>query len=62
MGRVTVPIIQEKKEKREKISVLTAYDFPFTRLMDEAGIDIILVGDSLGIVVQGEESTLPVTM
>ena len=61
-GSVTVPFIQRKKETGEKITVLTAYDFPFAKLIDEAGIDIILVGDTLGIVVQGEESTLPVTM
>lgn len=61
-GSITVPLIQQKKEHGEKIAVLTAYDFPFAKLVDEAGIDIILVGDTLGIVVQGEESTLPVTM
>ncbi len=60
--KITVPVICEKKTKEEKITVLTAYDYPFAKLIDEAGIDIILVGDSLGIVVQGEESTLPVTM
>lgn len=59
---ITVPILKHKKAKGEKISALTAYDFPFAKLIDEAGMDIILVGDSLGIVVQGEESTLPVTM
>ncbi len=59
---VSVPMLQEKKEKAEKISALTAYDFPFAKLIDEAGIDIILVGDSLGIVVQGESNTLSVTM
>ncbi len=62
MEKVTLPIIQRKKEDGEKISVLTAYDFPFAKLIDEAGIDIILVGDTVGIVVQGEESTLPVTL
>ncbi|MFQ5579363.1 MAG: 3-methyl-2-oxobutanoate hydroxymethyltransferase [Nitrospiria bacterium] len=62
MDRVTVPLIQKKKEKGEKISVLTAYDFSFAKLVDEAGIDMILVGDSLGTVVQGEANTLPVTM
>ncbi|HIE65590.1 MAG: 3-methyl-2-oxobutanoate hydroxymethyltransferase [Nitrospira sp.] len=62
MDRMTVPMIQQQKEKGEKISVLTAYDFPFAKLVDEAGIKIILVGDSVGTVVQGEESTLPVTM
>ncbi len=60
--KITVPGICKKKAKGEKISVLTAYDYPFAKLIDEAGIDIILVGDSLGIVVQGEENTLSVTM
>jgi 3-methyl-2-oxobutanoate hydroxymethyltransferase len=50
------------KESGEKISVLTAYDFPLARLMDQAGIDVILVGDSVGSVVAGYETTLPVTM
>lgn len=62
MDKMTVPRIREKKEKGEKITVLTAYDFPFAKLIDEAGIDILLVGDTVGIVVQGEESTLPVTL
>jgi 3-methyl-2-oxobutanoate hydroxymethyltransferase len=53
--------IQSKKEGR-KISMLTAYDFPFAQIVDEAGIDVILVGDSLGMVVQGLDNTLPVTM
>lgn len=61
-NRITLPILQKKKENGEKIAVLTAYDFPFAKLADEAGMDIILVGDTLGIVVQGQESTLPVTM
>ena len=62
MEKMTVPRIREEKEKGEKITVLTAYDFPFAKLLDEAGIDILLVGDTVGIVVQGEESTLPVTL
>ncbi|MBI3802289.1 MAG: 3-methyl-2-oxobutanoate hydroxymethyltransferase [Nitrospirae bacterium] len=62
MDKVTVPRILEKKERGEKISVLTAYDYPFAKLIDEAGIDILLVGDTVGVVVQGEESTLPVTL
>lgn len=50
------------KEKGEKIAALTAYDYPFAKMVDESGIHVILVGDSLGMVVQGESSTLPVTM
>ncbi|MFQ3573218.1 MAG: 3-methyl-2-oxobutanoate hydroxymethyltransferase [Thermodesulfovibrionales bacterium] len=55
-----VDIIQRKG--REKITVITAYDYPFARLVETAGIEVILVGDSLGMVVQGNENTLPVTM
>ncbi len=50
------------KLQQEKISVLTAYDYPFARIMDAAGIDIILVGDSVGSVVSGYDNTLPVTL
>jgi 3-methyl-2-oxobutanoate hydroxymethyltransferase len=50
------------KEEGEKITVLTAYDYPFARLMSQAGIDVILVGDSVGSVVSGYDNTLPVTM
>jgi len=60
--KVTVPAILEKKAREEKITCLTAYDYPTARLVDEAGVDIILVGDSLGMVVLGYENTLPVTM
>ena len=60
--KVTVPGIAEAKTTGRPIVALTAYDFPFGRIVDEAGIDLILVGDSLGMVVQGLESTLPVTM
>ncbi len=59
---VTVPAIIEKKRRGEKIAALTAYDYPTARLLDEAGIDIILVGDSLGNAVLGYENTLPVTL
>lgn len=59
---VTVPTFRRMKERGEKISVLTAYDHTFARLMDEAGVDALLVGDSLGMVVQGHDTTLPVTM
>ncbi|MBZ0255813.1 3-methyl-2-oxobutanoate hydroxymethyltransferase [bacterium] len=60
--RMTVPDFQRMKRRDEKISVLTAYDFTFANLMDNAGVDAILVGDTLGMIVQGQESTLPVTL
>jgi 3-methyl-2-oxobutanoate hydroxymethyltransferase len=62
MARKTVPDIVKKKRDGKKITALTAYDYPFTRIVDAAGIDMILVGDSLGVVVQGGENTLSVTM
>jgi len=60
--RVTIPALQSKKANKEKITALTAYDFPIARIVDDAGIDLILVGDSLGMVVLGYENTIPVTM
>lgn len=60
--RMTVLDLQAMKARGEKIAVLTAYDYPFARIMDQAGIDMILVGDSAGSVVAGYETTLPVTM
>lgn len=60
--KVTVPGIKKMKEKGEKITSLTAYDYSFARILDAAGIDILLVGDSLGSVIQGQGSTLPVTL
>ncbi len=62
MARATTLSIREKKRKGQKISMLTAYDFPTAQMMDEVGIDMILVGDSLGNVVLGYETTLFVTM
>ncbi len=59
---VTAVTFRERKERGEKIAVVTAYDFPMAALMDEAGVDAILVGDSLGNVVAGLENTLGVTM
>jgi 3-methyl-2-oxobutanoate hydroxymethyltransferase len=61
-GRWTAPAIAAQKRRGEPIAVLTAYDYPTARLADEAGAEILLVGDSLGTVVLGYESTLPVTM
>lgn len=60
--KVTTTSIQEKKLRREPITCLTAYDYWSARLVDQAGIDMILVGDSLAMVVLGYENTLPVTM
>lgn len=62
MSRVTIPDILRKKGEGKKITVLTAYDYPFAKIVDEAGMDIVLVGDSLGMVVQGHDTTLSVTM
>lgn len=59
---MTISEIVSMKARGEKITALTAYDATFARLLDEAGMDIILVGDSLGMVVQGSETTLPVTL
>ncbi|HYA12340.1 MAG TPA: 3-methyl-2-oxobutanoate hydroxymethyltransferase [Thermodesulfovibrionales bacterium] len=62
MARITIHDLLKKKSEQKKITMLTAYDYPFARIIDEAGIDAIIVGDSLGMVVQGLENTLPVTM
>ena len=60
--QVTVPEIVKMKQRAEKITCLTAYDYSFARILDDAGVDILLVGDSLGCVVQGHANTLPVTI
>jgi 3-methyl-2-oxobutanoate hydroxymethyltransferase len=60
--KMTVPSIMQLKNNKEKISALTAYDYCTAKILDECGIDIILVGDSLGTVVAGFENTLPVSM
>ena len=62
MARFTIQDFYKKKQAGEKIVMLTAYDFPFASIVDEAGIHAILVGDSLAMVVQGLENTMPVTM
>lgn len=59
---MTVPDLQKCKREKRKITVVTAYDALFTRIIEQAGIDVILVGDSLGVVVQGKANTLSVTM
>lgn len=61
-ARVTTSTLMKMKQEGKKITALTAYDYPFASMLDQAGIDIILVGDSMGMVVQGKETTLPVTM
>jgi 3-methyl-2-oxobutanoate hydroxymethyltransferase len=60
--RLTVPAFRAMKGDQQKITMLTAYDYPMARLLDEAGVDGILVGDSMSMVVQGHETTLPVTL
>jgi 3-methyl-2-oxobutanoate hydroxymethyltransferase len=60
--KITAPYLLEKKQQRRPITAVTAYDFASARLIDEAGLDVILVGDSLAMVMQGHENTLSVTM
>lgn len=62
MAKITINDFLRKKAEKQKITMLTAYDYPFAQIVDEAGIDAIIVGDSVGMVVQGLENTLPVTM
>jgi 3-methyl-2-oxobutanoate hydroxymethyltransferase len=61
-SRVTIKVLEQMKSKGEKISMLTAYDYSFAKIIDEAGIDIILVGDSASNVIAGHETTLPITL
>lgn len=61
-SQITVTDLIRMKQNGEKIAALTAYDYPFARMVDDSGVHMILVGDSLGMVVQGKASTLPVTM
>lgn len=62
MSYLTIPELQQYKENGKKITVVTAYDALFTRIVEQAGLEVILVGDSLGMVVQGKLNTLSVTM
>ena len=61
-SRVTIKVLEQMKRKGDKISMLTAYDYSFAKIIDEAGIDIILVGDSASNVMAGHETTLPITL
>ena len=60
--KVTVPDVLRMKAAGERVTMVTAYDHAFARLLDEAGVELLLVGDSLGMVVQGQPTTLPVTL
>ncbi len=60
--RIRIPDLQRKKKLGQKITMLTAYDATMARLMDRAGVDALLVGDSLGMVILGQETTIPVTL
>lgn len=60
--KLTVPRLQQMYREGQKITMLTAYDYTFAQLVDEGGIDMVLIGDSLGMVVQGHSNTLPVTI
>jgi 3-methyl-2-oxobutanoate hydroxymethyltransferase len=60
--RVTVRTLAARKRRGERIAMLTAYDFAFARIFDQSGVDVLLVGDSVGNVVQGQDTTLPVTL
>ena len=60
--KVTVPDLRARKSPARSIAMVTAYDFTMARLLDEAGVDVLLVGDSLGMIVQGLDNTIPVTL
>ena len=60
--RVTTHVLQEMKSRGERITMLTAYDFSMARILDEAGVDVLLVGDSASNVMAGHETTLPITL
>ncbi|MDT8310125.1 MAG: 3-methyl-2-oxobutanoate hydroxymethyltransferase [Methylophaga sp.] len=62
MSRLSLSSLRKMKAAGEKIAVLTAYDASFAHVLEQAGVDVILVGDSLGMVIQGQESTVPVTV
>ncbi len=61
-NKITISTLHEMKKRGEKIAVLTSYDASFTAVLESAGVEVLLVGDSLGMVIQGQKSTLPVTV
>ena len=62
ISRVNIPALRKMKQQKQPIVALTAYDYSFARVLDQSGVEIILVGDSLGMVVQGHQTTIPVSM
>ena len=60
--KIYVPALRKAKRKGEKLTCLTAYDYPTAKIVDEAGVELILVGDSIGNVVHGYANTIPVTL
>ena len=62
MKRYSIRTLARKKQKQEKLVMVTCYDATFARLVDEAGVDLLLIGDSLGMVIQGHEHTIPVSL
>lgn len=61
-NKITVPYLKKLKQKGEKFACLTAYDYSFARLIEQSGVEVVLVGDSLGMVIQGHDTTIPVTL
>ena len=61
-NKITVPHLKELKQKGEKFVCLTAYDYSFGKLVEQCGVEVVLVGDSLGMVIQGHDTTIPVTL
>ena len=60
--KITIPYLNKLKQQGDKFACLTAYDYSFAKLMDKTGVEVVLVGDSLGMVIQGHDTTLPVTV
>lgn len=62
MSQTSITTLEEMKQRGEKIAMLTCYDASFTKVLEQAGVDVLLIGDSLGMVIQGHKSTIPVTV